>query len=318
MTPQASEKKQYNEQIGVTSIAFSKSKRLRDILISHFPHSKFNDELKRFTKDELFDFLKDCHGAIVGLDLLDHITLSGLKTLQSISKYGVGLDNIDLIAAEKNSIKVMSSPGVNKRSVSELVIGNMICLLRNIWLTGHRLKSGTWQKQGGTQLSGKVVAIIGFGNIGQDVAKLLAPFNCKILIVDILDRSNECTSPNIQQVDLNQALKLADVVSVHVPLTAITMNMINKQNIKKMKPSAILINTSRGEVIDQIALKSALVSERLAGAALDVFSPEPPTDHQFLSLPNLIPTPHIGGNSKEAVQSMGEAAIRNLIDSFSN
>jgi D-3-phosphoglycerate dehydrogenase len=188
-------------------------------------------------------------------------------------------------------------------------------LLRNLYTTSNLLSRGEWQKSGGISLYGKTVGIIGAGHIGAELIRLLQPFGCNILINDILDKSSLTAEySNVKQVPLDSLLNQSDIVSLHVPLTIETEQLVDTDFLAKMKPTAVLLNTARGELVDQHALKTSLLNAQIAGAAIDVYDEEPPTDLELLSIPNLIPTPHIGGNSMEATLAMGKAAIHNLSD----
>lgn len=305
-----------NQKIAVTTVAFSKNEFLRKKLLEVFPNSKFNDKFKRFTKDELKGFLKDVDGAIVGLDIVDEELLSSVKTLKVISKYGVGLNNIDFEATKKHNIEVVHTQGVNKRSVSELALANMLSLCRNSYITSNLLKNGEWNKNGGIQLSGKTVGIIGVGHIGKDLVELLKPFGCKILVNDIIEQSGYYRENGLIEVSKEELFRDSDIVTIHTPATELTKDMINKKTLSLMKPTAFFINTARGDMVIQDDLKWALQNGVIAGAATDVYDDEPPSDKEFISLPNLICTPHIGGNAQEAVIAMGESAIENLVKYF--
>jgi D-3-phosphoglycerate dehydrogenase len=148
--------------------------------------------------------------------------------------------------------------------------------------------------------------------------RLLAPFGCDLLINDIVDKSNFCQEQSASQVSLNVLLEQSNIISMHVPLTKQTHQMVNANFLQQMKSTGFLINTSRGKVVDQEALKKALTEDDIGGAALDVFEEEPPIDKDFISLPNLMVTPHIGGNSLEGVEAMGRAAIKHLVLFFDN
>jgi D-3-phosphoglycerate dehydrogenase len=192
----------------------------------------------------------------------------------------------------------------------------MLGLCRNVFGSGFKLKQSDWDKNGGHQLSGKTVGIIGCGHIGSDVARLLSPLGCSILVRDIVDKSDFCHKQGASIASLEEVIEKSDVITLHVPLTELTRQMVNENFLKRMKSSAFFINTCRGEVVDQDALKNALNQKTIAGAALDVFAEEPPTDAEFLSLPNLMVTPHIGGNAREAVAAMGRSAIDHLVSFF--
>jgi D-3-phosphoglycerate dehydrogenase len=253
---------------------------------------------------------------ILGLEKMDKSVLQQLNNLQIVAKFGVGLDNLDVEAAEELEIAVGWTGGVNKRSASEQALGFMLGLCRNLFFSAFSLKQGNWEKEGGRFLSGCCVGIIGCGHIGTDVVHLLRPFNCRVLICDLLDKSGVIDAYGVTQVSLEKLLAEADVVSLHVPLTELTHFMVNDEFLQQMKPSAHLINNSRGPVVNQQALKNALQLKTIAGAALDVYESEPPDDLEFLSLPNLMVTPHIGGNADEAVLAMGRSAIRHLKEFF--
>ena len=161
-------------------------------------------------------------------------------------------------------------------------------------------------------MSNKTIGIIGANYVGQEVVRLLKPFECSILIYDIADLSHFCKTSNCKQVDFDTLTQESDIISLHVSATQKTHHMINADVLLKMKKTAFLINTARGSIVDQKALKHALINNEIAGAALDVFEEEPVTDHEFLSLPTLIPTPHIAGNTVESELAMGYAAIAGL------
>jgi len=175
-----------------------------------------------------------------------------------------------------------------------------------------------WNKNGGHQLSGKTVGIVGCGYIGSDVVRLLSPFGCTILVRDIVDKSDFCLAQGVCAASLDEIVERSDIITLHVPLTELTRQMVNESFFQRMKSTAFLVNTCRGEVVNEEALKNALSKKVIAGAALDVFIDEPPTDAEFLALPNLMVTPHIGGNAREAIEAMGHSAIDHLVAFFKN
>ena len=267
-------------------------------------------------RDELKCFLKDAEGVIVGLDEIDEDILKEVKNLKVISKYGVGLNNVDFNATSKYGVNVVYSQGVNKRSVSELALGNILSLMRNSYVTSNKLKIQEWDKNGGIQLSGKNVGIIGVGNIGKDLISLLKPFGCVVYVNDIIQQDEYYKRNNLIKATKEEIYRKCDVVTIHTPSNDLTKGMINKNVFAMMKKEAYFINTARGDIVVQEDLKWALKEKIIAGAAIDVYDQEPPKDYEFISLPNLICTPHIGGNAKEAVLAMGESAIENLVNYF--
>ena len=299
-------------KVKVLSPSFSKNEKLLCKLIENFPDSESNFLGKRFNQDELVEFINDAEGVIVGLEKIDKHVINACKKLKIISKYGVGLDNIDIEECNKKNIKVLCSNGTNSLSVAEMTLCFMLGLFRNIFFTSNDLKSGLWNKSGGNQLSSKIIGVIGVGNIGKQVIRLLKPFNCKILVNDIIDQKVFYYENGLYNKSKNEIFSEADLITIHTPLTTQTEQLIDKKVLLSMKKSSFLINTARGKIVIQEDLKFALTNNIIAGAAIDVFEDEPPTDSNFLQLPNLLCTPHIGGNAYEAVIRMGMDAIDNL------
>ena len=187
-------------------------------------------------------------------------------------------------------------------------------LLRNLYRTSNLLSNGKWKKDGGVQLTGKTVGIIGVGYIGKEVIRMLQPFNCKIMVNDIVDQKEYYAQNNLIESSKEDIFKKCDVISVHTPLTKETKYMLNKSAFNLMKSNAIIINTARGGIVEENDLYEALTQGNIKAAAIDVYEEEPPTNIDLLSLPNLICTPHIGGNAKEAVLAMGMSAIKHLVN----
>ncbi len=302
--------------IAVTSPSFSNNKILQEEIYKYFPHSKLNLEGKRFNQDELIEYIKDSDAVIVGLEPINEEVLNQCKNLKMVSKYGVGLNNIDLDACEKRDIAIGWTGGVNKLSVAEMTLGYMLMLCRNLFVTTNELKNGIWNKSGGFQLSGKTVGVIGVGYIGKEVIRILEPFGCRILVNDIVNQDDYYAKNNLTEVSKEEIFKNADIVTIHTPYDDTTDNLVNKEIFEMMKKSAFVINSARGGIINEHDLKIALQENKIAGAAIDAYLEEPPTDAELLSLPNLICTPHIGGNSKEAVEAMGMSAIKHLREFF--
>ncbi|MGV7221815.1 MAG: phosphoglycerate dehydrogenase [Nitrospinales bacterium] len=305
-------------RIGITPPAICKIKSFRENLLTTFPNAVFNETGKYFTEEDLIEFLKDADGVLIGRDPLTDKVLTSLPNLKIISKYGVGLDNIDQEAIKLHGRILGFTPGVNKHSVAELALGFMISLCHNIFKSGFALKNRKWEKDGGHQLSGKTVGIIGCGNVGKELIRLLRPFECRVLVRDILDLSEYCSSHGAEETSFEELITRSDIISLHVPLTKLTRNMIDGKILQNMKTSSFLINTSRGDIVNEVDLKQALMNDSIAGAALDVFSIEPPEDQDLLECENLMVTPHIGGNTVEAVTAMGNSALEHLVNFFKN
>lgn len=307
-----------SSKIAVTSKAFSTNKELVRELGESFDLVKINDQKQIFTEETLIHYLSDVDGAIIGLEQITPKVLRACPQLKLISKYGVGLDNIDNDACREFNVKVGWTGGLNKLSVAEMTLGFMVSLSRNLYLTSNLLKNGVWEKRGGSQLSGKTVGIIGVGQIGKEVIRLLDPFKCRILVNDIIDQKSFYKEHNVQEVSKTEIFKQSDIVTIHTPLTQKNFQLINSKVLSSMKRNAILINTARGSIVNLQDLEDALNSQSIAAAALDVYPEEPFLDHPILKHPNLITTPHIGGNSLEAVVAMGKSSIKHLKDFFLN
>lgn len=299
-------------RVKVSTVAFSTNSFLVNELKKSFSNVSVNDLGARIPENELAAYFQEADAIIVGLEKITSDLLDKLPDLKIIAKYGVGLDNIDIEACNSRNIKIGWTGGVNRRSVAEMALGFMLALCRNLYITSTQLKQGFWNKNGGSQLTGKTIGIIGAGYIGRELIELLKPFNCKILVNDIIDISY-LSVDNIFVADKKTIFLNSDIISIHTPLNKETLDLFNLEVFKKMKKTSFLINTARGGIINQENLKYALQTGIIAGAAIDVFHEEPPNDFELLALPNLICTPHIGGNANEAVINMGLSAINHLI-----
>jgi len=299
-----------------TSPSFSKNKILQDEIYKYFPNAKLNLEGKRFNQNELIEYIKDADGIIVGLEPINKEVLDKCPKLKMVSKYGVGLNNIDLEECKKRDIKIGWIGGVNKLSVAEMALGFMMMLSRNLFITTNQHKNGAWNKSGGFQLSGKTIGIIGVGYIGKEVVRLLKPFGCNILVNDIINQDKYYQENNLKEVTKEEIYKTSDIVTIHTPHNDITNNMVDLEVLKTMEKTAYILNTARGGIINEQDLKYALQNSIIAGAGIDAYIEEPPTDKEFINLPNLICTPHIGGNSAEAVEAMGMSAIKHIKEFF--
>lgn len=299
-------------KVAVCSRSFSNNPALRAELLSRYPLVSFNDAGLQLQGDSLVAFLRGHEKAITALETIDASILERLPELRVISKYGVGLDMIDVQAMRALGKRLGWTGGVNRRSVAELVIAFAISMLRHLPAAHREVVSGTWRQHVGGYLSGRTVGIIGCGHIGKDLVTLLDVFGCPTLVYDIRDYPDFYLAHGVEVVSLDTLLARADIVTLHVPLDESTHGMLDASHLAKLKPSAILINTARGGLVDETALKQMLLDKRLAAAAFDVFSAEPPQDHELLALPNFLATPHIGGSANEAILAMGRAAIDGL------
>ncbi|MCU1386003.1 MAG: putative D-3-phosphoglycerate dehydrogenase [Acidobacteria bacterium] len=299
--------------VAVASRSFSRNPILRAELLERYPRSRFNDEgTAVLSGDALVKFLRGHDKAITGLDVLDDALFAAVPELRIVSKYGVGLDMIDLDAARRHGVSVRWTPGVNRQAVAELAICFMIALCRSVVPLAQELAAGGWRHPGGRQISSSTIGILGCGHVGQQVARIGRAFGATVLAHDIRDYGDFYRDAGVTPVPLDALLAQSDIVTIHVPLDAATRGMIDARALARMKPGAFLINSARGGIVDEQALKEALVAERIGGAAFDVFAIEPPVDRELLTLATFIGTPHIGGGTQEAVLAMGRAAIAGL------
>jgi D-3-phosphoglycerate dehydrogenase len=298
--------------VAIASHSFAKNPTLRRELLAKYPDAVFNETRQPLKGSALVDFLRGHDKAITGLEVLDDALFRAVPELRVVSKYGVGLDMIDLDAARRHGVSVRWTPGVNRQSVAELTIAFMIALSRRIVPLATDLRAGVWGHGGGRQLSSATIGIVGCGHVGKTVARLCRAFGARVLVHDIVDYAEFYRENAVQPVALETLLRDADIVTIHTPLDASTRGLIDARALALMKPTAFLINNARGGIVDEAALKDALINRRIAGAAADVFTIEPPVDRDLLQLPTFIGTPHVGASTDEAVLAMGRAAIAGL------
>jgi len=298
--------------IAVTSRSFSRHPVLRAELEEVYSNVKFNDEGLALQGKDLIEYCRGREKMITALETINEPFLSALPELKIISKYGVGTDMLDKQALINHGIKLGWTGGVNRRSVTELVISCAISLLRHIPIGSREASEGGWQNRMGKEISDRTVGIIGCGFIGKDLTPILNAFGCKVLAHDILDFPEFYAANHVEAVSLDELLQRSDIVTLHLPLDDSTRDIITAEKLALMKSDSIIINHARGGLINEKALKIALQENQISAAAIDAFVDEPPTDLEMLSLPNLLVTPHIGGSSEEAILAMGRAAIAGL------
>jgi D-3-phosphoglycerate dehydrogenase / 2-oxoglutarate reductase len=274
----------------------------------------YNPAGRPLASAELTPLLRETDGMIAGLDCIDREAIQAAGRLKVIARYGVGVDAVDLQAAGERGIVVTNTPGANAVSVAELTIGLMLALARNLPAAVQETRSGGWARLSGVALGGKTAGLVGFGAIGQQVARRLLCFNCTVLAYDPLVKAAPADLAAVQLLPLHEVLGRADFLSLHCPLTPETRGMVAADLLERMKPGAFFINTARGELVDETALLAALQSGRLRGAALDVFSKQPlPEDHPLLALPQVIATPHLGSHTDSATNAMGWMALNDCL-----
>ena len=299
----------------VTPTSFGKyDKNLKTKLEEMVKEVVCNTKGKPLSSNELVSIIEIFDGMIAGLDDINKEVISRAKNLKVISRYGSGYDRVDIEAAKKEGIYVTNTPGANSSSVAELTIGLAIATARSIPHANTETKKGAWPRLKGITLEDKVFGLIGLGNIGKEVAHRLKGFDCELVACDSYKDTEFEKKHNIAYCSLDDLLAKSDFVSLHLPVTPETSGMVNKEFLGKMKEGAILINTSRGELIDEDALYESLGKGQLRAAALDVFSKEPPEcDNPLLSLPGVVATPHMGAATDMAANEMGRIAMEDCI-----
>ncbi|GAW91945.1 phosphoglycerate dehydrogenase [Calderihabitans maritimus] len=301
----------------VTALSFSRYSREPQRILEGAGFQLIRNQEGRPLKEaELVDRIKGVDALIVGVDPVTEKVIEAADKLRIICKHGVGVDNIDLKAAARRGIMVTNAPDSNYISVADLTFGLLLAAARQIPHADIITKNGKWDRVVGREVWKKTLGIIGTGRIGLAVARRAQGFEMKILAYDKFPNNRAAQEIGFTYVSLEKLLSESDFVSLHVPLTEETRHLINEKTIDLMKPEAILINTARGELVDEKALYLALKEGRLAGAALDAYAEEPPSNNMLLSLSQVVTTPHIGAYTYEANHRMGCTAAESIVKFF--
>lgn len=277
-------------------------------LLSQSPlEPRYPTQDRHLSEAEMVELVDGCQALIVGVDpVTDAVLAAG--PLRAVVKYGSGLDNIDLGAAERRGVEVASTPGTNARAVAELTIGLMLALARHITFHDRSAREGSWQRRTGVELSGRRLGIVGYGEVGRRVASI-----ARSLGMEVVAHDPYVAEAEIRLVGLERLLETSHVVSLHAPLTETTHHLIDVRALERMRPGALLVNTARGGLVDEEALTRALASGRLGGAAVDDVVGETIADPPLLGLDSFIASPHAGAASLEAVERTGVAAVEELL-----
>ena len=312
--------------IAVASRSFSKDNFLVNHLKELYSSIILNDSGKTLEGDELVNFLRPATKAIIGIEKISDSVLSQLPKLKVISKYGVGLNNLDLELLKNRNIKLGFTSGVNKQSVAELALTLILISLKKVQGNTIDILNGNWSQEKGSELFGKTIGLLGFGNIGQRLASLIQPFNCNILFFDEKDYSNEDIMKISKELNLNPelihqspmelVLSQSDILSIHLPLINETKNIISSKELKQLKTNVCIINTARGGIVNEKNLYDFLLENPSAFAGFDVYDEEPALNNPLLKLPNFFGTSHRSGLTNEGINSMGMAAINGLDDNI--
>ena len=297
--------------ISITSFSELDSKA-REMLEENNIESTSNKENIKLTESKLLDLVSECDAIIAGTEKISEKVISSGKKLKIISRVGIGVDNIDLLSAKKNNVKVSYTPDVPAPYLAEMTIGIMLTMLRNLHISNLNMHRGIWSRYFGRSISNSTIGIIGYGRIGKNITnKIQSLTPKKILIYDILS-DIDLNEKNLEWASLDRIFKECDLISIHLPLNSSTYNLIKKEDLLKMKSNAIIINNSRGGIINEESLYDVLKSGHLSGAAIDVFENEPYTG-KLLEIDNCLLTAHMGSMSVECRSEMEIQAVEDVI-----
>ena len=306
--------KQGNEEILVTLSTFGvESDAPEKLLIESGLNYRINPSGKRMEPREVVELGRNCRGLVAGVEPYRAETMDQMPNLRCISRCGVGIDSIDLVAAEKRGITILNTPDEPVIAVAELTLTMILALLRRLPRVNSLTCSRKWQRVTGSLLMGKTVGLIGLGRIGRRVAELLKAFGAQVIGVDPYADEGWVRTQGILLRDLPGLLREADIVSIHAATSAEHPFKLGARELSQMKEGSWVVNLSRGDMVDDVALKEALDTGRLAGAALDVF-PEEPYRGCLCDSDRVILTPHQATLTKETREAMETHAVQNLVD----
>jgi D-3-phosphoglycerate dehydrogenase len=274
----------------------------------------FNPSGKPLQQDELIPLLDGCAGCIAGLDNFTAKVIENAVGLKVISRYGIGVDQVDLAAAKAKNIVVCNTPGANANAVADLTFAMLLSIARKVSILDKKTRAGQWPRSTGIELYGKTIGILGLGAIGKAVARRAAGFSMRIVAYDPFFDVEFARSNGVISADFDTVTREADFLCLHLPLTDKTRYEISADVMKSMKKGAIIVNTARGGLIDENAAYELLVSGHLGGLGLDVFEEEPPKITPLFELENVVLTPHTAAHTAEAIAAMADMAVQNLIN----
>ena len=302
-------------KILVTPTSFLKNPQAKAMVEAFADEIVYNPQTRPLEAEEVLALLDGVDGYIAGLDYITAEVINRApESLKVISRYGAGVDRVDLEAAKAKGITVTNTPGTNAVAVCELAFGLMLSLARAIPRLDNAVKKGEWPRNNGTELAGKTLGVVGFGAIGKNLATRARAFGMNVIAYAPYFDAAFAAQHGVAQKSLDEVIAGADFISLHVPLTKETKYMIGEDAISRMKDGAFVINTARGGLIDEAAAAKALHSGKLGGIGLDAYEVEPVTESPLLGLANVVMTPHTGAHTNEAIAGMGIMAAQNLID----
>lgn len=302
------------KKVFIAARSFAQSTEAKAVLLAEGYQLILNPFDRPLTEEELIELLPGVDALVAGNDAVTERVIAALApNLKIIAKHGVGYNTIDVAAAKRLNIPVTVTPGANSKSVADLALGLMLAIARRIPQMDGSVRKNSWQRITGNELGGKTLGIVGMGNIGGEVAKRAYGFDMKIVAYDVYPRQEFIDRFGVVYLSLPELLAQSDFISLHAPAIPETIGMINRHSLRTMKPTAYLINTSRGDLIVEEDLYQALVEKVIAGAALDTFIQEPLIDSRLFELDTVVLTPHAGAATQEAVTRMGTMAAQEVV-----
>ena len=304
--------------IFITTPTFGKfsPEPMQKLLDTGYEVSRIDPKTTGITEETVLSGLRGAEtiAIITGLEPITARVMDAVPNLKVIAKHGIGVDNVDLDAAKARGIGVFNAPGSNSDAVADFAMALLFAIARDVVNADKVVADGGWPKKFSAPVWGKTLGIIGFGNIGRCMALRGRGMNMRVLAYDPYFNDAFAQANNVEKSDVATILRESDFVSIHMPLTPETRNTIGLKELSTMKPTAYLINTARGGIINEADLYTALVEKKIAGAAFDAFESEPPTCRDLIALPNMIATPHMGGYTQEAVNNASHMVVDTVLD----
>ncbi|MGG5331841.1 phosphoglycerate dehydrogenase [Enterococcus sp. AZ163] len=303
----------------VTSNSFGKfSNQAKELLEKNGFEVVLNKYKRIMNKEEFIGEIADAEAVILGTEILDEAVLKKAPKLKMVSRYGVGIDNIDTAYLEKYDIGLTVTKNSNNEAVADYTVALMLDVCRGVSYADRMLRTEGWKKKEGIDLCNKKVGIIGLGAIGKEVAKRVKGFNCELLAFDLFYDEDFCTKYNVKKASIEEILKEAEVITLHIPGDPSSQPLINQESIKQMKNDAVLINTARLQLVDDEAIKEALNSGKLFGYGVDAQLSVEDIDTDYYTMDNVTLTPHNAAVTVEASNKMSYISAKNVVNYLKN
>jgi len=269
---------------------------------------------RSLNEEQLIAALAGVEGVVAGQDEFTEKVFAAHPQLKVVARAGVGYDKIDVEAATRHGVWVTITPGANNETVADLAMALILAVARQVVENVTATRAGRWERKAGVDVFAKTLGILGFGRIGKSLARRARGFSMRILAYDVVWDETAAQELGVIRAEADEIFRQADFISLHLPATPQTRHIVNASTLRLMKPTAYLVNTARGDLIDEPALLKALDEGIIAGAGLDVFEVEPPSsDHPLLHHPKVLPMPHVAGITKESMQAMAIMSVECVV-----